>query len=125
MPSSILTARTIGRRLRNERERLGLTRIDVAAATGVNRLTVYSYEKGIYPQPMDYIADVVAAGFDLGYLISGERILPTMPIDELSIESFMRIEKLVDEIGHDAKGRPLAADKRRLLVEHLSRLVSE
>lgn len=125
MHTRALTPKTLGRRLRHERERLGLTQIDVAAATGCKRLTVYNYEKGLYPQPMGYIADVVAAGFELGYLMFGERNLAADPTDKLSIESFMRIEKLVDEIGRDAKGRPLAADKRRLLVEHLSRLVSE
>jgi hypothetical protein len=74
---------------------------------------------------MDYIAPLVSAGFDLGYLMFGTHRIEAVSTDKLSIESFMRIVKLVDEVARDARGRPLSVAQRQILIEQLSRLVIE
>lgn len=125
MQTQTLSAKVIGRRLLHERRRLALTQEQVARIAGVTRLTVYNYEKGLYPQPMNYIAQLVSAGFDLGYLMFGAHRMEAVSTNKLSLESFMRIVKLVDEIGQDARGRPLSAEQRQVLIEQLGRLVIE
>jgi transcriptional regulator with XRE-family HTH domain len=125
MQSQALSSKSLGRRLLHERRRLGLTQEEVARIAGVTRLTVYNYEKGLYAQPMDYIAPLVSAGFDLGYLMFGTHRIEAVSTDKLSIESFMRIVKLVDEVARDSRGRPLSIAQRQMLIEQLSRLVIE
>lgn len=125
MQSQALSSRLLGRRLLHERRRLALTQEQVARIAGVTRLTVYNYEKGLYAQPMDYIAPLVSAGFDLGYLMFGTHRIEAVSTDKLSIESFMRIVRLVDEFARDARGRLLPVAQRQTLIEQLSRLVIE
>lgn len=67
---------TVGARLREERERLGLKQEDLATPGGVNRNTQGSYERGVRNPDTAYLAGVATLGIDLVYVISGRRVVP-------------------------------------------------
>lgn len=63
----------IGDRLREERERLGLTQESLGNAAGVQKLAQHKYEKGERPPNARYLAEAAAAGVDVLYVITGSR----------------------------------------------------
>ncbi len=58
-------------RLTSERQRLKLTQVEVAAATGVSTPTVIGYEQGLRSPPTEYTGRLRALGFDVHYLMFG------------------------------------------------------
>ena len=66
---------SVGARLREERERLGLKQEDLAVVGGVNRNTQGSYERGVRNPDTAYLAGVASLGVDLIYVISGQRVV--------------------------------------------------
>lgn len=63
----------IGERLREERERLGLTQESLGNAAGVQKLAQHKYEKGDRPPNALYLAGAAAVGIDVLYVITGSR----------------------------------------------------
>jgi transcriptional regulator with XRE-family HTH domain len=63
-----------GLRLRQERQRLGLTQAEFAAKVNVNRVSQVFYEKGKNWPPKDYIESISALGVDLIFLLHGQRL---------------------------------------------------
>lgn len=63
----------IGDRLREERERLGLTQEQLGEAAGVRKLAQHKYEKGERPPNVRYLSEAAAAGVDVLYVITGAR----------------------------------------------------
>lgn len=61
------------RRLGEERRRLELSQTDFAALGGVAKQTVVAYEKGSRRPDVEFLTDVMDAGVDLQYLVSGMR----------------------------------------------------
>jgi transcriptional regulator with XRE-family HTH domain len=79
-----------GDRLREERERTGLNQVAFAALGGVKKLAQINYEKGERSPDADYLAGLAAAGVDVLYVITGQRLtdviraaMPTGPKAEL------------------------------------------
>ncbi len=68
-------------RLREERERIGLSQAALAEAGGVKKLAQHTYEKGERSPSSDYLLKVADAGVDVSYLLTGSRKLtgPTPP----------------------------------------------
>lgn len=64
---------SIGERLREERERLGLNQGAFGDVGGVNRNTQANYEKGERNPDSAYLAAVAAAGVDVLYVLTGKR----------------------------------------------------
>lgn len=60
-----------GLRLREERERLGLSQTALASAGGVKRLAQSQYEKEVSTPTVRYLAAVASAGIDLQYALFG------------------------------------------------------
>lgn len=60
-------------RLREERERLGLTQEAFGAAGGVLKRAVINYEKGERFPDASFMAGVAAAGADVQYIVTGKR----------------------------------------------------
>ena len=60
-------------RLREERERLGMTQSEFAAHGGVKRLAQYQYEKGERRPTADYMIGIAKVGADVGYIVTGTR----------------------------------------------------
>lgn len=64
---------TIGKRLKEERERLGLSQADFAAIGGVGRKSQFNYEDGERKADTSYLAGIAEAGADVRYIITGDR----------------------------------------------------
>src|SRR5574338_619322 len=65
-------ARERGERLKEERRRLGHSKIDFAALLGSHRNTQGNYEAGREP-PTDYLVAAQEVGVDIAYVMEGER----------------------------------------------------
>lgn len=63
-----------GKRLREERERLGMKPNDLAGIGGVKERAQYNYETGNRVPDMDYLARIAKAGVDVIYVMHGERM---------------------------------------------------
>lgn len=62
---------SFGRRLLEERVRLGLSQEGFAEVGGVKRSSQHLYEKDVRHPDAAYLAKIHAAGADLGYLFTG------------------------------------------------------
>ncbi len=62
-------------RLRDERQRLGLSQTELAEAGGVTKKTQGLYERGDRSPSADYLMAVSTVGMDLPYLLSGNRLV--------------------------------------------------
>lgn len=99
-----------GSRLREERERLGLSQSKFAAVGGVKRMTQYLYENDTHSPTLRYLVAVADVGADLQYIIFGTRHKPGRL--DLEPELLRDIYRVVDEIGRDNKGKPLPLEVR-------------
>lgn len=79
---------SIGARLREERERLGLSQTEVAnrasemGVSGATRQSQSKYEAGKQQPGVLYLVALGEAGFDVGYILTGERGRPSVAIEE-------------------------------------------
>ncbi|GFM86118.1 transcriptional regulator [Pseudomonas cichorii] len=103
-----------GERLREERERLGLSQEDLAQAGSVNRNTQGSYERGVRNPDTSYLAAVASLGIDAGYVVTGVRQISDISSEEATIIEQYRLipdedrkalrrflRAMVDDIGSD------------------------
>lgn len=60
-------------RLREERERLGLSQRALGEVAGVAKLAQLNYEKGARSPSIAYLDAVSGAGLDVWYMLTGER----------------------------------------------------
>ena len=67
----------IGARLREERERLGLSQVQLAEAAGVMRNAQGLYESGARSPDGDYFAAVARVGVDVVFVLAGPGLLGT------------------------------------------------
>ncbi|WP_180131941.1 helix-turn-helix domain-containing protein [Rhodoferax sp. BLA1] len=65
---------TIGKRLKEERERLTLSQTSLAEAAGTTKKTQIDYETDRTPPKANYLAEVAKWGVDVAYVITGERV---------------------------------------------------
>ena len=70
-------------RLREERERLGLSQEALGAVGGVRKQAQHLYESGARKPDMDYLTAVASAGVDVLYVLTGQRSQPVPPAQEL------------------------------------------
>lgn len=64
---------SIGKRLREERERLNLKQDQLHEFTGVTRRTQSSYENDQTKPKGEFLQKIATFGFDVGYIITGVR----------------------------------------------------
>ena len=64
---------SIGVRLREERDRLGMNQSDFASAAGTTRKTQFNYETDQRRPDADYLAALAAIGVDVMYVLTGSR----------------------------------------------------
>lgn len=65
---------SIGQRLKEEREKLGLSQIGMAEKASVSRATQQNYEYDLRSPDAEYLAKVAALGVDVQYVVTGERV---------------------------------------------------
>ncbi|EHD22627.1 MULTISPECIES: transcriptional regulator [Brenneria] len=75
----------IGERLREERERLGLSQPAMGEIGGVKKLTQLNYEKGERFPDASYLAALAKFGLDVQYVVTGVRASAALPDDELEL----------------------------------------
>jgi transcriptional regulator with XRE-family HTH domain len=66
-------------RLREERERLGLTQDEVVKATGISKRSYCAYEAGDTTPNAKFLASLIGIGMDVSYLLTGQRSQPLAP----------------------------------------------
>ncbi|MGM3189862.1 helix-turn-helix domain-containing protein [Dickeya dadantii subsp. dieffenbachiae] len=72
----------IGTRLREERERLGLSQVAMGDIGGVKKLTQLNYEKGDRMPDAAYLNAVSKIGVDVQYVVTGVRSAATLTDEE-------------------------------------------
>ncbi|KAF3999044.1 helix-turn-helix domain-containing protein [Glaciimonas immobilis] len=61
----------IGLRLKEERERLGMSQTEFAALCDVGRKTQFNYESDERSPDANYLAAIAQSGADIGYIVTG------------------------------------------------------
>lgn len=79
---------SIGERLREERSRLGLSQAELGEAGGVQKQAQLKYEKGDRQPDALYLEAVAAAGVDVLYVLTGERV--AAPASAPAVTSYER-----------------------------------
>jgi transcriptional regulator with XRE-family HTH domain len=116
-------------RLKQERQRLGLSQEEFARLGGVQKRAQINYEKGERKPDTDYLAAVAAGGVDVRYVITGQRMTSseheldrrvkavfdatqrTMQIPGLSTEQQLQVQTAI----FDASVKALAPDEQELI----------
>lgn len=85
----------IGNRLREERERLGLTQPVFAELAGAKKRTLIDWEKDVSSPTAVQLAQLSAAGADVLYILTGQRAggvkpAPTLTAEEETMLSYFR-----------------------------------
>ena len=104
---------SFGQRLREERDRLGLSQVELAGHGGVGRTTQHIYESDVRVPDLNYLERLREVGVDLGYLVLGTR-QPTRNPDLLAISylTLTNVYRVVDEFCVDADGKALPLEVR-------------
>ena len=63
-------------RLREERERLGMSQQEMAEAGGVKKMAQWTYEKGERHPDTRYLAAIAGLGVDVLFVLTGKRSQP-------------------------------------------------
>ncbi|MEI2454589.1 helix-turn-helix domain-containing protein [Lysobacter firmicutimachus] len=76
---------TIGARIAEERQRQSASQKETAALGHVSLRTQAAYEMGESMPNLAYMKQLAAAGFDVTYIITGERVASTIADDEAEL----------------------------------------
>lgn len=112
LPDPVNT-QSFGKRLREERERLGQSQAEFAEVGGVARTTQHIYESGIRTPDVGYLERLRGIGVDVSYLVLGSR-QPPVSADALTVSyaALLNIYRIVDEFCVDGDGEPLPLEVR-------------
>jgi transcriptional regulator with XRE-family HTH domain len=100
----------IGSRLREERERLGLSQEELAAVGGVTKRTQHMWERGDQTPNGEVLSLAAAHGVDVLYVLTGRREAASVPSTDLSNDQQLNARGiyLVNELGrNEAELSPL------------------
>lgn len=84
----------IGKRISEERQRLGLSQKDVAEMWAIGRSMVATIETGRSPLDVERLLELGKAGFDIHYVLYGER----SPVAASRLLDWKLMAKIVDEV---------------------------
>lgn len=90
-------------RLRQERERLGLSQDKFARLIGVSRVTQNNYEQGVREPGIGYLSTIGSKGCDLRFLLFGESA-DAQYLDLMDWDLHERVWDWVDRVAVDTKG---------------------
>ena len=99
-----------GGRLREERERLGLTQREFAEQAGIKRVTQFLYEKEESFPSYRYLIAIAEYGVDMHYLFFGRRQRSGRL--DFSPDILIDIYRVVDEVARDDAGNLLPLESR-------------
>ncbi|WP_231886091.1 helix-turn-helix domain-containing protein [Bordetella ansorpii] len=98
-----------GERLREERQRLGMSQAEFGAAGGVLKQAQLKYEKGERTPDAAYLAAIAQAGADVQYLLTGSRAFTPPPPISPEHRALIRDYDASSDDGRDAIRRMAAA----------------
>ncbi|WP_054919907.1 helix-turn-helix domain-containing protein [Pseudomonas sp. NBRC 111138] len=100
---------TMGERLKEERQRIGVNQTVLAEKCGVTKNTQLAYEKGDRNPDTAYLAQAASLGVDILYLVTGER--KPVPTDSISAEvaEFLKAYQRVREADREVLFRMVSA----------------
>ena len=105
-----------GTRLREERERLGMTQAQLSEVAGVRRMAQGLYESGTRAPTVKYLAAIAGAGVDLQYALFGQRA--TVPAEnQRGLEK--KIFELVEQFVQRQPDGQLGAEGRYAMFDFL------
>lgn len=107
----------IGKRLRDERERLQLSQEQLAAIAGTNRITPSRYEGGTHLPTITFLAAVAEAGVDVGYVLDGKRNVVALEADDAALLG--RAVAIVDDLLAKHRFKPSEDVRGRLILQVL------
>ncbi|OCG45793.1 transcriptional regulator [Gilliamella sp. Choc4-2] len=86
--------KNIGLRLKEERERMGLSQVAMGEIANVKKLTQLNYEKGErFPDAL-YLSTLANFGLDVQYVVTGIRTTNNLSVDEQDLIDKFRIAPL-------------------------------
>lgn len=85
---------SIGERLKEERERLGLSQPAFAAVAGAAKRTLIDWEKGATSPSAVQLAALSAIGVDVLYILTGQRTMDALSRDEQELLERFRAASL-------------------------------
>jgi transcriptional regulator with XRE-family HTH domain len=84
----------IGYRLKEERERLGLTQEKFASLAGVQRRTLVDWEKGVSSPTALQLSKLADAGADASYIVTGRRSADALtPTETVLVDNYRHTSK--------------------------------
>ncbi|SDG56269.1 helix-turn-helix domain-containing protein [Propionivibrio dicarboxylicus] len=110
-----------GRRLREERERLGFTQAQFAEAAGVQRLAQGQYESESRSPTVRFLSAIGNSGIDLNYVLFGRKSPPAAE-EQRSLEK--RVFELVEKYAQGQPDGRLGAEARYAMFEFLRAYLS-
>lgn len=112
-PPDRVNSQSFGSRLREERERLGLSQTQFAEVGGVARTTQHIYETDIRVPDITYLGKLRGIGVDVSYLVIGSR-QAAAGSDTLTVgyPALLNIYRIVDEFCVDEDGVALPLEIR-------------
>ncbi|TXF11899.1 helix-turn-helix transcriptional regulator [Pelomicrobium methylotrophicum] len=98
---------TIGARLKEERERLGLSQTAFAEGCGLKKLAQINYEKGERMPDAEYLLRASQLGADVLYILTGRRERPASELTDRA-----RLQAAIEVIEEVLGERRLPPDKK-------------
>lgn len=115
-----VNAPSFGKRLREERERLGFSQAQFAEAGGVGRTTQHTYETDIRKPDLSYLERLRGIGVDYHYLVLGSRqVAHGSDTLVVSCSALISIYRIVDEFCVDEDGVALPLEIRMRFFQFL------
>jgi transcriptional regulator with XRE-family HTH domain len=111
---------TFGKRLKAERQRLGLTQTAFAERGGVSKVTQGAYESDSTRPDVAYLSRLADAGVDILWITTGRRASPGIDWDLID-----ELLELIDEWASERKKTPSRAERKDLLRVLYSQFIQE
>ncbi len=93
---------SLGERLKQERERLGMSQPKFAAIAATTKQTLFSWESGRTAPDGFQLAAIATAGADIRYIVTGERDGPApevLSVDERELLALYRAASLTGKMS--------------------------
>lgn len=108
---------TFGRRLHQERVRLGHSQQQFAELGGVKRSSQHLYEHDVRRPDVGYLSRIHAAGADVGFLISGHKSAASTERPMLSVADALTAFRAVNDFANLHEKDVVASEERERLFQ--------
>ncbi|MFU1906029.1 helix-turn-helix domain-containing protein [Bordetella avium] len=113
----------IGQRLKEERERLGLSQQAFAELGGASKRSQVEWEKGAQVPNAEFLALVAERGADVAFIVTGRRTISAQDL-ESDLDRYGKAWETL-EMALEATGREMSAAKKRKAADALFRASKE